>query len=63
MYVVERENMFKIKIYVNRRGKSPIKEWMSKLNKEAETNKDSRVNLKKLYYIFRYVVQRWDVHW
>ena len=49
MYI-EMENMFKIKIYVNRRGKSPIKEWMSKLNKEAETNKDSRVNLKKLYY-------------
>lgn len=42
--------MFKIKIYVNKRGKSPIQEWMSTLNKEAETNKDSRINLKKLYY-------------
>ncbi len=41
--------MFKIEFYVNKQGRSPVQEWIKRLNEEAETSKDSRINLKKLY--------------
>ncbi len=44
--------MFEIRFYKNEKGESEIEEWMERLAKEAQTSKDSRINLNKLYVYF-----------
>ena len=44
--------MFEIRFYRNEKGESEIEKWVRDLAKESETNKDSRINLKKLYLYF-----------
>jgi len=44
--------MFEIRFYRNEKGESEIEKWVRDLAKESETNKDSRINLNKLYLYF-----------
>lgn len=44
--------MFEIRFYLNEKGESEIVKWMEDLSKKAATNKDSRINLNKLYLYF-----------
>ena len=41
--------MFKINYYQNRQGRQPIKGYIDSLQAVADTNKDSRVKLKKIF--------------
>ena len=41
--------MFNINFYVDSHGKQPVKEYIDDLQDSADTNKDSRIKLKKIY--------------
>lgn len=41
--------MFKLLFYKDKRGKQLVKEYLDSLQREADTNKDSRIKLKKIY--------------
>lgn len=41
--------MFKVNFYQTRKGKQPVKDFLVRLNSEAETSKSSRIRLKKIY--------------
>ena len=42
--------MFKIVFYSGEKGESEIEKWVQTLIRESSKNKDSRMNLKKLYF-------------
>ena len=41
--------MFNINFYQNIQGRQPVKEYMDTLQASADSNKDSRIKLKKIY--------------
>ena len=41
--------MFTILFYQDKRGRQPVKEYMDSLQSNVDTNKDSRIKLKKIY--------------
>jgi phage-related protein len=41
--------MFDIKFYRDKNGFSSVKEYLDELQKQSDTNKDSRIKLKKIY--------------
>ncbi len=44
--------MYKVVIYEDKNGRSTIKDYIYELEKNAQTNKDSRVQLKKILEFF-----------
>ncbi|ACL19495.1 protein of unknown function DUF891 [Desulfitobacterium hafniense DCB-2] len=44
--------MFKVIIYEDKNGKSSIADYIAELDEKANTSKDSRVRLKKIYQYF-----------
>jgi len=41
--------LFNIVFYANKRGDQPVKEYIDLLKKKADTDKNSRIKLKKIY--------------
>ena len=44
--------MFKIVFYSGEKGESEIEKWVQTLIRESSKSKDSRMNLKKLYFLW-----------
>ena len=53
--------MFEILVYEDEEGESEIDDWVKKLTRESVKNKDSRINLKKLYLYFD-VLKEYGTH-
>jgi phage-related protein len=49
VYDLGREKMFDIRFFEDKKGYSAVKEYIDELQKQADSNKDSRIKLKKIY--------------